>query len=96
MMRNAGFPSRLPYGARAHFLKMNLGFCSSPISIAGSSHPAWPHSFRTARSWAFFVRRGAGFPSIRLHCTHNAFTIFRPGICGSCHSKLGKNQHTRH
>lgn len=95
MMRNAGFPSRLPHGAESPLLEDEPRSLQFTHFKRGQFPPGMAILIKRRKILAFFVRRGAGFPSIRLHCTQRLHDLFT-GICGSRHSKLGKNQHTLH
>jgi hypothetical protein len=82
MMRSACFPSQLPYGAESSLLE------DEPLSLPfthfkrGQFPPGMAILIKRRNIWAFFVRCGAGFLSVRLHCIHNAFMIFSPGSSG--------------
>lgn len=96
MMRNAGFPSRLPYGAGSPL------FEDEPPSLQFThfKHGHFPPGMgilikrRKILGLLRSARRRLSLDPIALHTQrlHDLFT----GICGSRHSKLGKNQYTRY
>lgn len=96
MMRNAGFPSRLPYGAGSPLLEDEPRSLQFTHFKRGQFSPGMATLIKHRKTLDLLrsARRRLSLDPIALHTQrlHDLFT----GICESRHSKLGKNQHTRH
>ena len=96
MMRDAGFPSRLPYGAESPLLEDEPRSLQFTHFKRGQFPPGMVILIKRRKILGRLrsARRRLPLHPITLHTQrlHDLFT----GICGSRHSKLGKNQHTRH
>lgn len=96
MMRDAGFPSRLPYGAESPLLEDEPRSLQFTHFKRGQFPPGMVILIKRRKILGLLrsARRRLPLHPITLHTQrlHDLFT----GICGSRHSKLGKNQHTRH
>lgn len=96
MMRNAGFPSRLPYGAESLLLEDEPRRLQFTHFKRGQFPPGIAILIKRRKILGLLrsARRRLPLHPIALHRQRlrDLFT----GTCGSRHSKLGNNQHARH